>query len=371
MGKQLPAAVAETQARCCFAVIAASTRSAHTRCGFTSHLPRALASHQPARFAAARQAVACNAAFLGAMLATYEGAGVPDHLRVPPRDQCASMNRPTPGESEKVRYVLRNLVRDWCGEGEEERRQCYAPLLAALSRHVAPYNGPPAAPPRVLVPGAGLGRLCCELAGAGYSAEGCEVSYYMLLSSSFLMNVLGGGDDVPVHTIHPWVLHTCNNVLGGDPLRGLAVPDVRACTLVATAPPQGLGMAAGDFGEVYAAPEYAGEFDAVVTCFFIDVTHNVLHTIDVIAAALKPGGVWVHQGPLLYHWADAHTYLDTNELSIELPLEDVKAAALAAGFEVLEEGSVECRYADNRRGMMHTVYNCASWTMRKKPMTWQ
>ena len=310
--------------------------------------------------------MACNAAFLGALLATYEGDGVPDHLRVPPPHECASLGRPTPGEMEKVRYVLRNLVRDWGAEGEEERRTCYGPLLRALSRHVAPYNGPPAEPPRVLVPGAGLGRLCCELAGAGYSTEGNEVSYYMLLASSFLMNVLGGSGDAARHTIYPWALHTCNNVLGGDALRGMAVPDVRACALVATAPPQGLGMAAGDFGEVYSSREYEGAFDAVVTCFFIDCSHNVLHAIDVIAGALKPGGVWVNCGPLLYHWADAHTYLDSQELSIELPLEDVKAAAQAAGFEILEEGSVECRSADIRRSMMHTVYDCASWTMRKK-----
>lgn len=307
------------------------------------------------------------------MLSTYEGGNVPEHLRVPPASDCVRLGRPTPGEAEKVRYVLRNLCRDWAAEGAGERAGCYGLLVDKLRRHVAPYTGPPAPPPLVLVPGAGLGRLCCELAGAGFAVEGNEVSYYMLLASSYLMNVLGsvddGNDDGEEgcrHVIHPWVLHTCNNVKGDDPLRGMHIPDVPACRMVATAPPQGLGMAAGDFGEVYASEEYKGAFDAVVSCFFLDVCHNVLHTIDVIAHTLKPGGVWVNLGPLLYHWADAHTYLDTPELSIELPLEDVKAAAIAAGFDIIDEGHVDVSFADNHRSMMHTVYNTATWTMRKR-----
>ena len=32
----------------------------------------------------------------------------------------------------------------------------------------------------------------------------------------------------------------------------------------------------------------------------------------------QDGGFWVNLGPLLYHWADAHTYLPEDELSIEV-----------------------------------------------------
>ena len=44
----------------------------------------------------------------------------------------------------------------------------------------------------------------------------------------------------------------------------------------------------------------------------------------------------------------------------------MKAAAAAAGFELLEEGWAPCGYADNVRSMMHTRYRCATWTMRKR-----
>lgn len=45
-----------------------------------------------------------------------------------------------------------------------------------------------AVPPTVLLPGAGLGRLCVEVAGLGLQAQGNEFSYHMLLASSFMLN---------------------------------------------------------------------------------------------------------------------------------------------------------------------------------------
>lgn len=35
----------------------------------------------------------------------------------------------------------------------------------------------------------------------------------------------------------------------------------------------------------------AGAWDSVVTCFFIDTAHNIVEYLEVIARALKPGGV--------------------------------------------------------------------------------
>lgn len=36
---------------------------------------------------------------------------------------------------------------------------------------------------------------------------------------------------------------------------------------------------------------YAGLWDAVVTCFFIDTAHNIIEYIEVISRILKDGGV--------------------------------------------------------------------------------
>ena len=60
----------------------------------------------------------------------------------------------------------------------------------------------------------------------------------------------------------------------------------------------------GPYGaEVYGAPEHAGQWDAVATCFFIDTAHNVVEYLEIISRMLRPGGVWVNFGPLLFHWA--------------------------------------------------------------------
>jgi len=320
--------------------------------------------------AAARAAVAQNAAFFAEMLRSYESDDCPPHLRVPPAPaRNAPAPRPSPGEAEKVRYVLRNLCRDWSAEGAPERAESYGPLLAALRKHLPLPPAPSAAPPpRVLIPGAGLGRLCVDVAALGYAAEGNECSYYMLLSSSYVMNHLGAvGEGAPEAAhVHPFCLSSCNNVRAGDSARAVCVPDARAAALTAGVAPGGLSMAAGEFCDVYAQDELAGSFDAALTCFFLDTSHNVLETIDVLARVLRPGALWANCGPLLYHWAEAHTYLEQPEQSVELPLEDVLAAAAKAGFELLEQGTAECGYADNTRSMMRTRYRCATWTMIKR-----
>jgi hypothetical protein len=41
---------------------------------------------------------------------------------------------------------------------------------------------------KVLVPGAGLGRLAFDIAKSGFSTQGNEFSFYMLLASNFILN---------------------------------------------------------------------------------------------------------------------------------------------------------------------------------------
>jgi carnosine N-methyltransferase len=61
-------------------------------------------------------------------------------------------------------------------------------------------------------------------------------------------------------------------------------------------------MAAGSFTEIYDAADNANVWDGIVTCFFLDTAPVVLDYIDTIYHLLKPGGIWINIGPLLYHW---------------------------------------------------------------------
>uniref|UniRef100_A0A7S0UUK8 carnosine N-methyltransferase n=1 Tax=Polytomella parva TaxID=51329 RepID=A0A7S0UUK8_9CHLO len=338
-----------------------------------------------------------------------------------------------PADNEKIRYVLKNFVRDWSVEGKAERDACYGPILAEIreifsipsptlsttsakttepqvsnssnpktdeffeknseapsvnvnrdsspcsetdSSSVAPFPlspcppppPPPSLPPslrgpgvytrgRILVPGCGLARLCVELAAMNFQAQGNEFSYFMLLGSSFILNSMERRNQFH---IYPWVLETCNHRSDADHLRSISLPDVLPSDLVPG--PGYLSMCAGDFVEVYRAPDMQGQFDCVITCFFIDTAHNIIEYLEVIRGVLKPGGRWINFGPLLYHWADSHTYLPKMELSIELSLEDVKDAARKLGFRFLKESTHDAPYVANPKSMFKTVYQAEFWS---------
>lgn len=55
-------------------------------------------------------------------------------------------------------------------------------------------------------------------------------------------------------------------------------------------PPSGsLTVQMGEFVKVYSAVEQEGQFDSVVTCFFIDTAGDILEYLAVIAHVLRPG----------------------------------------------------------------------------------
>ena len=388
-----------------------------------------------------------------------------------------------------MRYVLKNAARDWSASGEEERAASYGRVVEALARALPPGRGTAAAargeggaagaaaaaaggagggfqPPRVLVPGSGLGRLCVDLVAAGYAAQGNEFSYYMLLASAFALNFCcgaldgggggrggGGGEEgaeeagaaaeggrgrpggggappprkqrrrggsgAPRGTQRrsrserargrrpqahdpPLGAHALQLAPrrgpasrgarpghrpggrrrrggGGEERRRKALPPTSSdppspsffffffccccccCCCCFSSPPRPsqhyplLSMVAGDFAQVYSHRSSEGTFDAVATCFFLDTAHNVLDYIETIKHVLvKNGkGVWVELGPLLYHWADAASYLPSGEaeetLSLELPLDEVLLAVAAAGFDVVDLKKDSLRPSTRRR----------------------
>ncbi|KAI5560050.1 hypothetical protein BDE02_16G020300 [Populus trichocarpa] len=257
---------------------------------------------------------------------------------------------------DKVRCILRNIVRDWAAEGQKERDQCYKPILEELNSLFPSRCNK--SPPTCLVPGAGLGRLALEISCLGFVSQGNEFSYYMMICSSFILNQTQNAGE---WTIYPWIHSNCNSLSDSDQLRPVSFPDIHPASAGIT---EGFSMCGGDFVEVYSDPSQVGVWDAVVTCFFIDTAHNIVEYIEIISRILKDGGVWINLGPLLYHFADM--YGQEDEMSIELSLEDVKCVAFNYGFEVEKEKTIETTYTTNPRSMMQNRYFAAFWTMRKK-----
>ena len=252
----------------------------------------------------------------------------------------------------KVRSTLRQLVRDWSIEGQEERNMCYNPILKELKR-VFPTPIVNNQLISVLTPGAGLGRLTFEIAKLGFKSQGNEFSYFMLLTSDYILNKVESANQF---FIRPFIHDFSNVVKINDVFKPVSVPDV--CPAELLSPDSDFSMVAGEFVEVYS--KQAESWDCIITCFFMDTANNIIEYVETIFNALKPGGVWINFGPLLYHYADM-----TDELSIELTWEEFRSVVVKIGFDLKTENQQEAVYAADVNPMLRITYNCIFFTAFK------
>ncbi|KAI7819628.1 N2227-like protein-domain-containing protein [Gamsiella multidivaricata] len=258
-------------------------------------------------------------------------------------------------DMEKVQGTIKQFVRDWSTGGKPERDAIYAPMIQELKSRFASVPVDQRGQIHVLVPGSGLGRLAFDIAHEGFSAQGNEFSYYMLLASNFVLNK---SSRVNQYKIYPYIHSFSNIVRPEDVLTEAWIPDVDPTEI-----PRGtdFSMVAGDFLEVYGQEEENfGKWDAVVTCFFIDTAKNIVNYLETIHKILKKGGIWINAGPLLWHFENT-----AHEISIELSLEEVIELAKTIGFKFEVQGTRKSTYMANPHGMLKYVYECATWTAVK------
>ncbi|KAI9313718.1 N2227-like protein-domain-containing protein [Dichotomocladium elegans] len=261
----------------------------------------------------------------------------------------------TPMDMDKVQSTLKQFVRDWSEEGKAERDATYGPILEELNAIYSDIALEDRGRIRVLVPGAGLGRLAYDITRSGFSCQGNEFSFFMLLASNLILNRAAESGQ---YEIYPFV-HSFSNIRSSaQQLTPIRIPDIVPSNLPSTAD---FSMAAGEFVEVYGDDKARhGTWDVVVTCFFIDTAANVLSYIETIHQILKPGGKWINIGPLLYHYEDM-----AGESSVELSLEEVKRVSCEIGFEFENEKTVNTTYTSNPQSMLKYVYESAFWTATK------
>merc|ERR1719160_1005317 len=80
-------------------------------------------------------------------------------------------------------------------------------------------------------------------------------------------------------SIYPYVLSTQNRRNFRDNLREVRIPDVHPVSVIGRG--RNLSLAAGEFVEVY--KDGKGEWDALLTAFFIDTAKNIFQYIRVFA----------------------------------------------------------------------------------------
>lgn len=203
----------------------------------------------------------------------------------------------TSNDLEKARSTLRQFYRDWSLEGAAEREACTGPVIKALLQERSVRSG---APMRVLVPGAGLGRLVFDLCCAGFDTEGNEISYHQLLASSYILNMCPKAQE---HTLFPWIHSFSNHQSRANHLKSVLVPDVHpAAVLGGLKHPGEMSMSASDFLCLYSNEDNREAFDAVATVFFLDTAPNIIRYIETIRHCLRTGGLLINLGPLLWHF---------------------------------------------------------------------
>lgn len=207
------------------------------------------------------------------------------------------LGKATSSDLEKARSTLRQFYRDWSDEGASEREACYGPVIKALQIEAASRSD---STMRVLVPGAGLGRLVFELCCAQFDTEGNEISYHQLLASSYILNHCS---KARAHKLHPWVHSFSNHKNRTNHLRSVQVPDVHAGTILGAVENAGeMSMSASDFLLLYGDEVHKDKFDAVATVFFLDTAPNIIRYLEAIRNCLRKGGLLVNMGPLLWHF---------------------------------------------------------------------
>ncbi|KAH8908945.1 N2227-domain-containing protein [Coniochaeta sp. PMI_546] len=288
---------------------------------------------------------------------------------------------------DKARSTLRQFYRDWSAEGAVERAACYGPVKRALAEERDQRRKAGSAERlNMLVPGAGLARLMFDLCLEGYDVEGNEISYHQLLASSYILNFCEKAEQ---HTVHPWIHTFSNHKTRSNHLRGYKIPDIHCATELARAPDAGsMTMTAADFLCYYESRDQA--YDAVASVFFLDTAPNLIRYLQVLYRCLKPGGLLINVGPLLWHFENnppGHHHHDDDDAdegstagggqakdsngiadpgSFELSDDEVMALVERIGFEVeWRQTGIEAPYIQDPDSMLQTVYRASSWVARR------
>ena len=297
-------------------------------------------------------------------------------------------NTAKPSDIDKARSTIRQLYRDWSHEGSAERKACYDPVIQDVVK--AFWLAPRKPDVKILVPGAGLGRLVFELCRRGYTVEGNEISYHQLIASNWVLNHTVKGQQFD---LYPFALDFSNVVSRDHQLKKVNVPDVHPGTALddifgrtTSNAADRMSMTAADFVILYGDEEHKNMFNAVVTVYFIDTAPNLIRYIETIRNCLQDGGLWINLGPLLWHFADrAPSSSEENHSkrvggprertgieepgAFELTDEEVLALVEKAGFDIekreIRDGGVG--YIQNPESMLQNTYRTSHWIAKKKP----
>lgn len=287
---------------------------------------------------------------------------------------------------DKARSTLRQMYRDWSTGGAAERQACYHPVLEDLMREFAHLSDKSNA--RILIPGVGLGRLMFEVCRHGYTVEGNEISWHQLIASNWALNHTEKGK---AFDLYPFAAEFSNVISRDHQLQVVRIPDVHVGSILEESSKSSrvpsmerMGMSVGDFTSLYKDGKYSDAFDAVATVFFIDTAPNLFRYVETIRHCLRPGGVWINLGPLLWHFEDRGPSTEDDQAesgrtgkeptgieepgSFELTNEEILELVQQMGFGI-EGHELRCDgtgYVNNPKSMLQNTYRPSHFVARKR-----
>ena len=118
--------------------------------------------------------------------------------------------------------------------------------------------------------------------GAGYDVTANELDYGSILAYRLLTNHTSS---LHQHSLQPFVTKWTHQANPSSRYSTLTLPDHW--------PNKAVKLVESDFLDVFSQD---GEFDAIVTLFFIDISENVVDFLSNIHRLLQPGGLWINLG---------------------------------------------------------------------------
>lgn len=233
------------------------------------------------------------------------------------------------------------LKRDWCGlaPGEQQLSIIESSLKKILQEHLPVTD-------RALVLGSGLGRIALSLCDHFEDVLATDLSYSMIY---FFKEILAGRE-IDFHEIN------YNNILYDQdvatPLRASLSSVPRSSLPAAT---NGEGTLHSFISDVQKLPLANASIDAVFSVYFTDVMAFRLLFKD-IDRCLRPGGIFIHFGPLGYNFSDTGEMLAANE---------IKNFMQERGYVVLKDELVEAGHLASDTSLLQTSFRNWVFVARK------
>ncbi|KAF2849519.1 N2227-domain-containing protein [Plenodomus tracheiphilus IPT5] len=231
-----------------------------------------------------------------------------------------------------VAQTLKHFVRDWAEEGSKERDEAFPCILSAVSDLKA--HSSESKRLRVLLPGSGVGRLGHDIANlGGFEVTINEWSMFMNVGYRFIDSQSASD----AFAFHPFIDGMSHHATTSDMLRPILAPNI--------APNGEVLLVEGDFNTAFNGQE--GQFDVVVTHYFIDTARNLMAYFDTIHRLLPPDEIIAIVEDMGFVFEDLSD--ECGELT----------------FEGKKVRSKQSEYGFNRKALTRHAYLAQAWIVRK------